>query len=98
VVRAYDVLGDRVQQTVDPDGTGLHNVVTTYAYDVNGNAIADLNSGGTVRVKRVFGQAMDALIAKFTSRGGRAEGTFTVVSGRARLFATFKIVDSRSPA
>jgi len=44
-----------------------HNTVTKYAYDVNGNAIADLSSSGTLLVRRIFGEAMDALIAKITS-------------------------------
>src|SRR5207253_9981107 len=52
----------------DGAGSGAA-VVTKFAYDPNGNAIADLDSSGTLLVRRIYADAMDALVAKIDSGG-----------------------------
>ena len=68
ILFSYDVFGNRIEQDVDPTGGGTYTT-TKYAYDPNGNAWADLSSGGTLQVRRLYADAMDALYAKIGSGG-----------------------------
>ncbi len=63
------MLNNLIEQTVDPDGTGLHDVTTKYAYDQNANVWADLSSTGTLLARRIYGDSADALIARIDSNG-----------------------------
>jgi RHS repeat-associated protein len=68
ILFSYDVFGNRIKQDVDPTGGGTYTT-TKYAYDPNGNAWADLSSGGTLQIRRLYADAMDALYAKIGSGG-----------------------------
>ncbi len=63
------MLNNLIEQTVDPDGTGLNDVTTKYAYDQNANVWADLSSTGTLLARRIYGDGPDALIARIDSNG-----------------------------
>ena len=61
VENKYDPLGNRIQRTLDADGDGGGSAtVEKYSYDQFGNAIADLNSGGSLTTRRIYEDAVDA--------------------------------------
>jgi RHS repeat-associated protein len=65
----YDALGDRIQTSVDDDGSGPDPaVVTDYAYD-RGNAWADLTQGGSLITRRLFQDVLDSEFARIGSGG-----------------------------
>jgi RHS repeat-associated protein len=68
ILFGYDVFGNRIEQDVDPTGGGTYTT-TKYACDPSGNAWADLSSGGTLQVRRLYADVMDALYAKISSGG-----------------------------
>jgi RHS repeat-associated protein len=47
-------------------------VVTKFAYDLNGNAWADLNGSGSLTTRRLYLDAVDALFARIDSGGNTA--------------------------
>jgi RHS repeat-associated protein len=63
----YDILGNRIAESVSINGGAP--TVTKFAYDQNGNAGADLNAGGTLITRRVFGNGVDALLARIDTNG-----------------------------
>jgi RHS repeat-associated protein len=70
---AYDVLGNRISKTVDPDGDGPQPATTTnFAYDTNGNAWLDFtgNTPATITAvtRHIFGEGVDQLIARIDVR------------------------------
>jgi RHS repeat-associated protein len=65
----YDAIGDRIQTSLDDDGSGPDPaVVTDYAYD-RGNAWADLTQGGSLITRRLFQDALDSEFARIGSGG-----------------------------
>src|SRR5262249_8328963 len=68
----YDVFGNRIEKSVDPDGDGPQPaVITHFAYDGNGNAWADLdgNNSNALLTRRLYADAVDALFARIGSAG-----------------------------
>src|SRR5262249_22293157 len=66
----YDVLGNRIEKSVDADGDGSGSaILTKYAYDQNANAWADLTSTGSLTTRRLYADAVDALMARISSTG-----------------------------
>jgi RHS repeat-associated protein len=64
----YDVGGNLIERSVDLDGAGAGSpVVTKHAYDENGNAWADLTAGGSLTTRRIYADAVDALMARIGS-------------------------------
>ncbi len=64
----YDVRGNLIVDTVYPTGSGS-STITRHAYDPNGNAWADLTSGGTLITRRLYNDAVDALLARIDGSG-----------------------------
>jgi hypothetical protein len=65
----YDVLGNRIELDDDADGDGSGTaVVTKFAYDLNGNAWADLNGSGSLTTRRLYLDAVDALFAEVVTK------------------------------
>jgi RHS repeat-associated protein len=61
----YDVLSNRIWKSVDPDGDGEDPAtVLKFAYDPSGNAYVDFTGADTVAQRHVFGEGVDALIAR----------------------------------
>jgi len=68
---AYDILGNRIKKMVDADGDGGGSATTTkFAYDLDGNAIADLTAGGSLITRRIYNDAVDALYARIDDGSG----------------------------
>lgn len=66
----YDILGNRIARIVDADGDGNDPAVETrFAYDMYANAWADLDDQGSLTTRRIFGEGMEALIARIDDSG-----------------------------
>ncbi len=69
----YDVLGNRIELDDDADGDGSGTAtVTRFAYDLNGNAWADLNGSSSLTTRRLYLDAVDALFARIDGSGNTA--------------------------
>ena len=66
----YDVLGNRIEEDV----TAMSTAVTRFAYD-GPNAWADLDVSNTVTTRRLYLDAIDAIVARITGRPARRPGT-----------------------
>ncbi|MFO0969474.1 MAG: SBBP repeat-containing protein [Gemmataceae bacterium] len=65
-----DVLGNRVERDYDADGDGSGAAtVTKFAVDPNANAWADLSSTGSLTIRRLYADAVDAIFARIGSSG-----------------------------
>jgi RHS repeat-associated protein len=65
----YDALGNRIEEDVWTSGTGT--VTTDYAYDGQ-NVWADTTSGGSLQMRRLYANAVDAVLARIDSSGNAA--------------------------
>jgi RHS repeat-associated protein len=62
----YDAFGSEVEEDVTQSGT---TTVSKFAFDLSGNAFADLNSSNQIVVRRVWGDAVGQAIARINSDG-----------------------------
>ena len=94
ILFSYDVFGNRIEHDVDPTGGGTYTT-TKYAYDPSGNAWADLSSGGTLQVRRIYADAMDALVYKIDSGDTKWMLTDAIGSVRDIANGSGSLIDHR---
>jgi RHS repeat-associated protein len=82
----YDVFGNRLSDT-------LNGVITSFAYDQNGNAWADLNGSHQIVTRRIFLNGVDQLFARIDQATGH--GYFYVTDKEGSVMA---IVDESTSA
>jgi RHS repeat-associated protein len=85
IVFGYDVLNNRILESVDADGDGVDpEVITKFAYDTNGNAFADLEDNLDLRTRRIYNDAVDALAARIDADTGDPNWYLTDMLGSVR--------------
>ncbi len=90
----YDVLGNLIVDTVYPTGSGS-STVTRHAYDPLGNSWADLTSGGSLIMRRLYNDAVDALLARIDGNGVAWYLTDNLGSVRDITNSSGSIIDHR---
>jgi RHS repeat-associated protein len=89
----YDVLGNRIAESVALNGGPP--TVTKSAFDQNGNAWADLNNGGALITRRLYGDAVDNLLARIDTNGVAWYLKDNLVSVRDLTDSSGNLIDHR---
>src|SRR5207249_11638632 len=100
VTYEYDARGNRIQQPLDLTGSATSIAVTNFPYDHNRNAWADLdgNNSNSLLVRRIYANAMDALLARIDSNGVAWYLTDDLGSVRDITNASGTLIDHRDYA
>ena len=77
----YDVLGNRIEEDVT---AGITTTVTRFAYD-GSDAWADLDASNFVTTRRLYLDAIDAIVARIATTGGVAAWYLTDRLGSVRV-------------